>query len=265
MKLPTGGLAIAVLCVTMASSLGWEGTAAAQEQDDPLEPAHIENAVISTVTSMAKGSLQRARRAIAIGPTAGGAFTRFWEAKESAGSVTFGLSFYKFKVPIFPDSELVKDVLKKRLKVKLLEVIKRRSLDGLPPLTKAEQENLVLEIMQEIKAEFLGESNMRARTFERPSFALTVEGDYNLTGSVMSVRTRIGMGVSRLLIGPTLALHFPSDVIFSAGGEMALLVVAGKGPRSPVFDVFLRAEFPINDARDAYSFGVGVRVLVDII
>ncbi len=260
-------LATAVLSITFGLSVAGERTAAADDKIgygfdyDEID----DNALVSTVTTMFKGTVRRARRAIAIGPTAGGAFTTYLEAEESAGSVSFGLSLYTFKVPVLPDSKLVKDVLKKRIKAKLIEIVKRRALDGLPPLTKAARENLVLEIMQEVKAEFLGQANLRAKTFERPRFALTVEGDYNLNGGIISLRTRIGLGVSRLLIGPTLGLHFPDDTIFSLGGEMALLVLPGKGPRSPVFDLFLRGEFPVNTATDAYSLGLGLRLLVDII
>jgi hypothetical protein len=240
-------IAAAVLAVTAASP-----DRAGAEEDPSLK-------------TFLKGSVQRARRAIAIGPTAGGAATWFPQPGESTGSVSFGLSLYTFKVPVLPDAALVADVIKSKVKERLKERIKQMIAQGYAPPDEQQQKDMAEEIFQEVKAEILGTKSHRAKTFERPSAALTWEGNYDLDAEVWSTRIRAGIGVSRLLFGITAASSFADDTIFSFGGEVALLALPGKGPRSPVFDVFLRAECPVNGATDAYSFGLGVRLLVDII
>jgi hypothetical protein len=272
MKLRAGAVVGAALTMLVAVPAAPAGAEEAPDAifdrvvaDNDLSPAEVEAVVVHVTRSIVKGGVRRARRAIAIGPTVGGSFVDLPESGETSAAVSFGLSLYTFKVPILPDSDLVKEMIKTRFKAKLKEYLKRGVREGKLDISKAEREMIVPQILAEIGREMVGFENLRAKTFERPRFALTLEGDYSLNGGFFSTRLRLGLGVSRLLIAPTLTTYFGDDILFIVGGEMALLALLGKGARSPIVDLFIRAEFPVHGATDAYSFGGGLRVSLDII
>ena len=92
------------------------------------------------------------------------------------------------------------------------------------------------------------------------------EGVYLFRAKDGQLRTTLGIGLWKLSFGLTAVLHFGDGVAAYLGPELDLRLLPGKGPRSPVIDLFLRADFAVSD-RDTRGdlLTGGLRVMLDLI
>lgn len=219
-----------------------------------------------SATQIVKGTFNRARRAVAVGPAVGLGLGYATSAGEMDTAVTFGLAFEYFKIPIVPTPEKIRAIIEERVKAKVKEIAKQRLLEGKPLPGPEDLERIGREIFEEVKAEVLGELSVRPKVLEKPRLAFVVEGAYFTTSEAWQLRTTVGVGISKVTIGPTLAVHLGDANGVLVGGELALHLLPKKSPRSPVIDLFLRADLGVTDGTaEADQVTLGARFLLDII
>jgi hypothetical protein len=219
-----------------------------------------------SLENIVRGTWNRARRSVAFGPTVGIGGLYATSAEELDAPISFGLAFEMFKVNVLPDAELVKEMIIERSKVKLETRVKQMALEGKPAPTQAELEQMALEVFEETKAEILGEMSYRPKSFEKPRFFVNVESAYLPSADVWEVRFTPAIGIGPISIGPTLAVGFADETGAFLGGEAAVHFMPTKSPRSPVVEVYLRADFGVTDAtEEASSIGLGARFVLDLI
>jgi hypothetical protein len=217
-----------------------------------------------TIETVAKGTLRRARRAISIGPTLG-----YWVASVPAQdtyehAITFGLGVEVFKVPILPEPEEIKALILERVKAKVKAQILDR-LAGRQP-EPLELEAMAKSIYQEVRAEVLGLENTRAKTMERPRFNFALEANRAFHDDAWMTRLRAGIGIWKFTLGASFAVAFPDQVKVYAGPEIVLHFLTSDKPRSPVVDVFIRADLEMRFRETNSDQAVlGARFLLDAI
>lgn len=226
--------------------------------------------VIQRVTSkqaqtFVRGTVRRARRAFAIGPTVGGwgAYAPSPELGEQA--VTFGLALEVFKIPVLPDVTMIKELIVERLRVKLVAMIADRFRGVAPP--QDELERMAIEIFEEVKAEVLGQLNTRPKLMERPRFSLSIEANRLFEAEAWLARMRLGIGIWRFTLAGSLAVGRPGDdTELFVGPELSTHFLLSKGVRTPVVSVFVRGDFEVTDREvNSDHVTVGARFLLDII
>ena len=272
-------LSLVVIAVVIASG----GTAAAQKDDrlarqaldriDVDPDAYIQGAdalferlesASPVLQDIAKGALRRARRKVSIGPTVG-VFGGYADGLDAA--VSFGLGVETFKIPVMPSMENLKAILKERAKAKLKQAV-IDSIKG-QPLDQTQFEQLAAEAWNEAIKEVLGMENIRAKTMERPSMSVGLEGNYYFDAGVPGVRLRFGVGVWKLTLAGAATWLFtdPAGNAYLAP-EIVAHFLTSKGPRASVLDVFVRADFEVRNRGEAHSsdiFVVGARYLLDVL
>lgn len=216
----------------------------AQAQPEPQPSSEL-------ALQIARGSLDRARRAIAFGPELGAGASLLTAPGELELPVSFGLGLVLFDVPVFPGPRLVEDIIRAR--------IEARGLAGVSDPA---------EVYAAVKAEVLGElaAKARARRFERPRGGAHLEGVYDVRAAAWEARLTALFGIGRLAAGPTLAVRFGGASGVVAGLEADFHVMLSASTRSMPLIVFLRAELGATDGADAADAVVlGARVLFDLI
>jgi len=219
-----------------------------QDVQIPQDPS-LEQIVNSTLT--------RARRAVALGPTVGAAAVIAPSPGDGDGAISFGLEVNLFKVPVVPDIGTIRELIQERFKARL----KERLLHLQKP-----DDTMVRQVYEDVKAEVLGELNVRPQTWENPQLSVGLEGAYLFRAESWQVRGIIGVGISKFTIGPTLTVFAaPGFTDFLLGGELGIHLLPTDSPRSPVIDVFIRAEFPTAQDQDTTQIGIGARLQLDLI
>ncbi len=208
--------------------------------------------------ALARATVGRARRAIAIGPHVGGA--ALIDAKDSAsgGGVTFGLGLYTFDVPTGFE---LKEVIKERVKAELAAAVSSGQMPDIDELIRGIVDKVVADVL---------DGAYGSQTFPKPLFTFLLEGQKNF-GDVegFQLRALFAYGVfSKLSAGLSIAGSFPA-----ADGAKNNLIVApelgfrmtpiGKH-RTPVFDLFARFDIGVRSPQ-AMNATLGVRVLFDVL
>lgn len=223
----------------------------------------MQRVTLPQLQAIALGTVRRARRAIAFGPTVGawGAYIPSLEMGEHA--LTVGLGLELFRVPVLPDLATFKALLVERAKAKLWEQIRARFKGAPPP--PAELDRMALEIFEEAKAEILGQLNVRAKTMERPRLTLALEAERLNRSELWVGRTRVGVGIWKVTAALTVGVAFGDSTMVLAGGELATHFLLSKGARSPVVDVFVRYELAVTPDDELDFVTLGARFLLDVI
>jgi hypothetical protein len=223
-----------------------------------------------TLEAIARGTFQRARRSIALGPTVG-----FWAGgvlaqDEGIAAITFGLGLEKFKIPVLPSMQTLKQLVMERAKAKLREQLIARFVGQTADPISAEQ--FAREVWEEAIMEILGLENTRARTMERPSFSVALEVNRTFNLEAWTPRVRIGFGVSRVTLGASFGVglgteqtYYPNTPAY-VGFEVVTHFLTSKNPRSSVVDAFLRVDLEMrNRDTNTDQLVIGLRYLLDII
>lgn len=225
-----------------------------------------------TIGTIASGTWRRFRRSISIGPTAGLWSGAIIDPGNVDVALTFGIGLERFKVPVLPtvDSmkELLIDTIKDKAKDRLKQIIATRHVEV------ADLERLAKEIYQEVRNEVLGLHSNRAKTVERPSWNVAIEANRLFLAERWLGRVRAGIGIWKLTVGASLAVGrvcrsetCDDGLKLFVGPEVVLHAMTSKDPRSSVVDVFLRGDFQANSrGMETYDHAtLGLRFLLDVI
>lgn len=235
-----------------------------------IDPAALEASIegfltaerIDVVARIAKGTVQRARRAVSFGPEVGASFG-YLTAGDVEIPISAGLGLVLFKVPIAPSTALIKDVIRAKLKERLIARIKAGTA-AMPPADEVAR--LIVEIYQGIHDEIVAELSVRARRLERPRLGVHVEGVFWPRLGDGEGRLALLLGAGRIAIGPTVAVHAGDGVGVSVGGEIDFHITFSKGPRAHPLILFVRGEYGATsnvDNKDVLL--LGGRVMFDLI
>jgi hypothetical protein len=212
---------------------------------------------------IAKLAIERTRRGIALGPWIGGVGAIGLDSGDADGAISFGTTLMFFKVPVLPDTETIQEIIKDRVQAQMLARIKQVTLERGKPPSKAEAQNLAKEIAKEVLATFVEER--KPKKLEKPRFALNVESARFFRSDAWEFRTTPTWGIGPVFVGPTLLARTEPDAAAYIGPEIHVAVMPGSGPRSPIIDVFLRADFALGGAGTEHIVSAGVRFVLDII
>lgn len=211
--------------------------------------------------TVAKRLLDRARRAIAVGPSVGIAPVMNLDSNTTDLQLSFGVQLLRFDNPL-PPKRIVS-----MLKAKALSEYTRRlgaAIAGGEQPGPAVRKRIVNEVREAIKDELL--LKLRPRRIEKPSFAVRAEVDHLLDAGAWNLRVMVGLGVGPafLSIGPGIEINDGAALVIPT--EVSVPVQLSKKVRSPVLDVFLRGELVATD-RDAREDRVllGARLVFDLI
>jgi hypothetical protein len=172
--------------------------------------------------------------------------------------ISFGLELNLFRVPVMPSTDTLRELIQERFKARLKE--------RLMHLEKPD-EQMVRQVYEDVKAEVLGELNVRPHLFEDPRLSLGLDASYLSRAEAWQIRGILGVGISKVTVGPTIVGFTGNGVTdLMLGGEMAIHLLPMDSARSPVIDVFLRLEVPVIETdRDATQIGIGVRLQLDVV
>jgi hypothetical protein len=249
------------------------------QQPPPSNDALLDQAIakaqaeMPTLVTVAKGTLRRARRAVAIGPTIGLWSAAYVEPGEVDAALTVGIGFETFKVPVVPDTDTLKALVVERVKAQAKDRIKAvfagRAVDPVA------LDQIVLQVYEDVRKEILGLENVRSKTLERPQFTVAFEADRRFGADRWLGRTRVGIGIWKLTFA--LSASFgkacrgdgcDDRVRGFIGPEVVLHVIPKKNPRANVIDAFLRFDIQATGRADTAHYDqmvIGVRYLVDVI
>lgn len=204
--------------------------------------------------ALARAAIGRTRRAIAIGPHVGGVGVIDAKDAASGGGVSFGLGLYTFHVPT---GLALREIVKDRVKAELRAAIARGEVDG---------DQLVHDIIEKVIRDVL-DGAYGSQSFPAPAFTVLVEGQKTFgDADALGAHLLLGFGVSKLSLGLSIAGNFPDagKNQFLVGPELGIRLTPIGRMRTPVFDVFARAEFGVRSPSPA-TVSVGARVLLDVL
>jgi hypothetical protein len=204
-----------------------------------------------------KAVADRARRSIAFGPQVG-----YMGAVDTRGTgmqgISFGLSLYSLRVSSVLDWQ---DILKDTVRARVQDEIKRIIAEGrIPPHPK----ELAKRFLAEIQDEVMGP--VHPKTLEKPRFAIITEGVWLLAPGGFQLRAGASYGIGPVSLGVMGGMQRANDDTAPlVGPELSVhLTPIGKS-RTPVIDLYTRADFTFEDMRTSTYFVFGVRALADVL
>ena len=212
----------------------------------------------AAVGELALGSVQRVRRAFAVGPHVGGFGGVAVDGGDGLHGVTFGVALYAFKITTVLDlKELVVTEVRRRVRQRVADLV---AAGGVAPTDLSE---LVREVAAEVKAEVTGRPPRR--TLERPRFGAVLEGAILTSpGGGFQTRLVVSKGVSRASVGVALGLQRAGgETHFLPGLEASLRLTPIGQARTPVAELYLRGDVAIADDLPIAIVG-GARATLDL-
>lgn len=214
-----------------------------------------------------RGSIRRARQAIALGPRGGVAVGYAPSPGRGEVAVSLGLALEVFEGPILPGKEELHAWLVEGLQARIVAVARDLAARGGLPLDPGALRPYARAILQAVHADVSGRMAVQRRWFPPPRFGVAVDGAGYTGSDGLELRLTASLGVGPVSVGPTAAFRSdPDDPGVLVGGEVAGHLVTGKGPRTPVLDLFLRLELAADQNPTTSHQGViGLRLLIDAI
>lgn len=230
-------------------------------------------AAAPSIKSYAEGTLRRARRAIALGPTVGLYGAGFVSPGDVDGALTIGLGLEMFDVPVLPEIDTIQDKIvehaKAEAKARAEQVFQGRAPD---PIVV---EQLAAQAYTDARNEVLAVQATKPKTLEKPSFTLALEADRRFAADRWLGRARLGFGVSIVTLGLSASFGRAcrgdgcNDAVRAfVGPEVVLHVLTSKEPRSNVVDGFVRFDLQATGRSDGTTYDqvvLGARFLLDAI
>lgn len=205
---------------------------------------------------IAKGGLDRFRRSIAIGPEVG-AVAGVDVDGHSAHGFSAGLAIYTFDVPVFDLQRILADKIRLRVQERVKEII---ASGGAAPADLGE---LARQVAADVKAELLGQET-KQRMLEKPEWKVLLE--YLHFADANGVRAGVSKGVRHLSFGLGFAgLRGGGENVFLVGAEVSLHLTPIGRARTPVIDLFVRADLPLAGPSSDLVFLGGGRLLLDVL
>lgn len=232
------------LVLVAASVLGAVTPAFADYQSDANAAAQI-----------GVGVFNRTRRAIAIGPHAGGYVGTSLDPNEMVGGVTFGLALYTFNIPTVFD---LQELIQERVKIAAQNEAKRILAEGGQP----DMEAIGRKLYEDIKAEIMGEE-IKPRTLERPKRGVILEGIIQTTPvSGYGTRLSVTHGIKPVSLGLAVTyLRSSGTNLVYLGPDLSLRLTPVGRSRTPVFDLYVRGDYGFGDP---FLITLGGRALLDL-
>jgi hypothetical protein len=214
-----------------------------------------------------RGSLHRARRAIAFGPRGGLAASYSPSPSRGEMSLSLGLALEIFGGPILPSTEELRAWLIDGLKTRIVAVARDLAARGGPPLNQEQLRPYAQEILAAVHADVSSRMAVSHRYFPPPRFGIAMEFAGQTETEKLELRLTIGIGVGPVSVGPTAAFHAErDDPGVLVGAEVAGHLVTRDRMRSPVLDLFLRLELAARENPVTSHQGtLGLRFLLDVI
>jgi len=201
----------------------------------------------------------RVRRSIAFG-THVGTYTgmAISPLANFATGVTFGMALYTFDIPSILD---IQKLLQSQVEHLVKEEVRRIVAEGRVPDVEA----IARKAWADLKEDIIGQ--VRPRTLEKPKYGLILEGivqfqPYNAMGARLSAT--YGVGPISLGLGGSFLRGEMNTTAF-VGPEISLRLTPTGVYRTPVFDLYLRADLGFDEGDRPYVITVGGRALLDLI
>lgn len=206
---------------------------------------------------IARAATDRARRSVAIGPQVGYLGSVDTDGRGMQG-ISFGLSLYAFDVSsVLDGQELVKDVLRARVEDEIKRVI---AAGGAPPNPKAIAKRLLAEIREEVAGP------IQQKTLEKPRFAIVTEGVWLVAPGGFQLRAGASYGIGPVSLGILGGMQRANDDTAPlVGPELSLHLTPIGRSRTPVLDLYTRADFTFEDMKMSTHFVFGLRALADVL
>ena len=220
----------------------------------------LEPEIAELAAQTARGAIQQTRRAIAVGPHVGGYGGVTLSPDDSIGGISFGIALYTFDVPTVLDlQEMVKRQIELRFKERLEAAKASGRLD-------VEPKQLLAEVAESVRRELVAEGRSR-KTLERPSRGFVIEGLRQLAPvEAWGARLGVTQGLGPISIGfGASVLRGGGDTMAFLGPDLSLRLTPTGDLRTPVIDLFLRAEYGVIDGENPIAITAGGRLLLDLL
>ncbi|MCO4761658.1 MAG: hypothetical protein KC502_09155 [Myxococcales bacterium] len=239
---------------------------------------------------IAKLALKSTRRSVSVGPAIGlGIGTAVPQGVDVP--VSMGLSGTYFSNPMLRVDtlkEVARQVLEDRLRQTLHERITRRlarkaagglvgliksggkvarsEAQALAQLTAADYAAIANEVWQTLRTALIDRINNDDTRLPSPKISALVEVVRLPTSDAWRVRGTLAYGISKLAIGPTLAVHIGEPSSLAVGAEAAVHSLWGRGPRPWHVQGFVRYEwYLLSHTAFGHQATVGMRLIIDLL
>ncbi len=265
---PVGGIAVLLghLIAEGVDRYGGDIASAASIAADSLVRAE------AGLPPIVRGSLHRARRAIAFGPRGGLAGSYSPSAGNGEMSVSLGLALELFKGPILPGAAELRAFLVDGLQARIVAVAREIAARGGAPPGEDELRAYSKEILAAVHADASNRLAVPHRWFPRPFLGLAIEAAGRTGAKGLALRLTAGIGIGPVSVGPTVAFNSDQDSPdrndpgVLVGVEVAGHLVTRKRLRSPVLDLFLRLELAVKEnPTTSHQGSLGLRFMFDLI
>jgi hypothetical protein len=238
-------------------------SAGADPLDDQIARV-VDPETMHFVAQVARRSLERFRRSATLGPTLSVAPAMTLDDDHDTDfQIAGGLALLRYDVPPFPTPDQIRSILFDGMKDAVVAQIRAAEERG-QVLSSEEQQRIVMETWQAIKDELL--LKLRPRRFEKPQFEVMGEVAYLTSSEAWDVRALIGIGFSRVFIAAGASMQYDNDAVLVIPVELSVPVLLTDGLRSPVAQVFVRADFAITGGDDEVDRAfAGVRFALDVL
>ena len=222
-----------------------------------LAPARADYADDAAIgLQIAKGGFDRFRRSIAIGPHVGGVLG-FDTDGNNANGFAAGFAVYTFDIKVFDIQRMVAEAIRERVKERVKEII---ASGGTAP---ADLSEIARQVAADVRDELLGQ-RMSRKTIEKPQWKVLLE--YTRFAEANGARASISKGVKHLSFGLGMGgLRGGGQTTILVGAEMSVHLTPIGRSRTPVIDLFLRADVPLKGPQSELILLGGGRLLLDIL
>lgn len=212
---------------------------------------------------IANNALRRARRSYVIGPDTGAAF-RVNTDGDTDVVVSGGASFTSFDIDIVPDERALFDFARERATALLTKRVQKSIANGKRP-TNEELEVWARETGDRVIEEVL--ERLEPRRFEKPQYAVRLEGTYLIRQTAGEVRLTGSLGLVYAFLSTGLVLGIDeSKVDLLVPIEVSVPIALTMTPWSPLVEGFVRVDIPTTGRdRRSEAFLLGVRFVMDVI
>jgi hypothetical protein len=209
---------------------------------------------------VAQRGFERFRRSVTLGPTLSIApAMTLDDERERDVQIAGGVALLRYRIPTV---DRIQDILLSNVKTAVIAQL-RAAADRGEVLSEADRRRIVLETWTGIKDELV--SKVQPRHLEKPQFALAGEVAYLTGDGAWDVRALVGIGIVRVFAAVGLALQYESDPRLLIPVELSLPVLLSDGLRSPVAQIFVRADFAVLGDHQLDRAFVGVRFALDVL
>lgn len=214
---------------------------------------------------MARRTVDRVRRGIAIGPHVGYGGGFDLDGNGTQG-IAFGLALYTFKVPTVFDAQ---EVLAARIRARVIERVKAIVASG--GAAPSDLKEVAKQVAEDVREELLGP--VKRRAFEKPSIKVVVEGVALVDPGGFQIRSGFGKGLGPVCVSAMGAFQRShTNNVWFVGAELGVHATPIGLLRTPVLDLFVRGEYGwdrVNhgesDTLHPVQFTLGLRALVDVL